>query len=84
MKISDKHFSELKSKLDEYMVNRSLKYLLAHYVKEKMGKDPLRLLCFNVFYQLDITWRNAFLTEFYKYANDDHLFTALKQILNKK
>jgi hypothetical protein len=81
MKISQIDYSILKEKINQEMKDRSFPDLLEHYKKEKYGKNPERLLCFNIFYQIEISWRTEFLTGFYQYGNDDHLFTALRKIL---
>jgi hypothetical protein len=80
MKITEKDYSDLKGKIIEALQDRSAPQLLEHYRKEGFGKDPERLLCFNIFRKTDLDWRTEFMDGFYQYANDDHLFTALKKI----
>lgn len=44
-------------------------------------KDHTKRLCFDILYASDRADRNEIIPRIYKYANDDHIFTALKAAL---
>ena len=56
-----------------------------HLLTDTKVKDQSRRLCFDVLYATDLKDRQSVVIEsIYVYANDDHLYTAVKHILTQR
>ena len=76
MKITNQHFSELDTRLQPAI--KSFPHSLGEYKKSGMSH---RRYCFDVLWhakQSDFVCNTL-----YRYMNDDHLYTALKQIIKE-
>ena len=87
MKIKQEHYDELKAEIEKLISKWNLAVFknaeegLKYYEDNNIGKDHKKRFCFDCFYAIDFSWPDSFMKEFYEYANDDHLYTALKKIL---
>jgi len=87
MKITQKHYDSLKTEIEKVTSKWNLAVFknaqegLKYYEDNNIGKDHKMRFCFDCFYAIPYSWRDWFMPRFYKYANDDHLYTALKKIL---
>lgn len=74
MKITKEHFNALKQSILALPTSQ----VLAHYKEMKKAGHTDRRFYFDVLYA---TTQYDLIAEIYKYANDDHIYTALKKIL---
>lgn len=90
MKIKQEHFNELKIKLDTLFQNLKNKkmytriietYEKGEFFNASKVKDLQKRFCWDCLYALPDSM--YLINEIYKYANDDHIFTALKKICPK-
>ena len=87
MKIKQEHYDSLKVEIEKMIskwniaVFKNAEEGLKYYEENKIGKDHKMRFCFDCFYAIPYSWRDSFIQEFYEYANDDHLYSALKKIL---
>ena len=82
MKITQEHYDALKEAIDKYIEANGKEHLIITYETGHFYKsDKVRLLqqrfCFDLLYCAGVP---ELIREIYKYANDDHIFTALKKI----
>ena len=76
MKITKEHYSILKSKIAELPRNEVLKHKSL-----QLGKDIDKRFRWDLFHKASLS-RFA-VTELYHYVNDDHIDTALKNIIKE-
>jgi len=83
MKITKEHYTTLKAAI----LALPTQQVLTHYKELKAAGHTDRRFYFDVLYAADKEFKQhseaktSLITEIYKYANDDHLYTALKRIL---
>jgi hypothetical protein len=79
MKITPEHYSTLKSIIGSF--NRE--QVLAHKAL-KLGKDPEMRFRWDLFtFAMRSGTGNITINDFYRYANDSHIDTALKRIVRE-
>jgi len=85
MKIYPGHYDALKKAIMETINGYGKAKIISEYEQGKFYKaDKVRQLqrrfCFDMLYAANIS---ELINEIYEYANDDHIFTALKRICPK-
>ena len=87
MKITTKHYNELKDAIDIVLSNYNqdnalvIEYENGRFPRSKDTKDLQRRFCFDVLFGAGLSsWVSCTL---YPYLNDDQVYTALKRICPK-
>lgn len=92
MKITTEHYDQMKQMIDKVVTDYrelhqsdDLSSLRQHYVDKCTGtsKDWKKLFMWSMLYGVPYKDRAAWFDEVYKYANDDHIYTALKQAMKE-
>ena len=88
MKITKEHFKFLESEINKFLESKanSISAIINNYetgkfINSDRTQDLQMRFCFDVFYAAKLP--QSFISDFYKYGNDNHLYTALKQICPK-
>lgn len=84
MKIKPEHFEYMKAKIDKVLAkypDLPAQYERGDFPRSDKVKDLQKRFCFDVFHGAGLTsWACE---NIYPYANDNHVYTALKAILPK-
>ena len=85
MKIQPGHYDAMKRAINEVMESYGVEkltneYEQGHFALADKVKDLQKRFCFDMMYTANIP---ELLNEVYEYANDDHIYTALKRICPK-
>lgn len=86
MKIKTKHYNKLKSLIQDVVNKKTLKVVQDYKLSLKTDdriKDLDTRFAFDLYNATGIEGLNLVCNEIYKYANDDHLKTALKKIVKE-
>ena len=82
MKLAPIHRIRLYSLLDE-IVEEHGRGALNEYRFHTSGSDPDERFRWNLFWLIDPDFRDELLHDIYRYANDSHIDTALRQYVTK-
>ena len=86
MKITQTHYSYMKNKIDSFLNEKGLQFVVStyeggHFNRASAVKDLQKRFCFDLLYNVVGT---AWVCDnLYSYMNDDHIYTALKRICPK-
>lgn len=92
MKMTTEHYDQMKTMVDAVIAkyretnwSDDLTGLHTWYIKECEGtsKDWKKLFMWSTLYAVPYEPRAVWFNEVYKYANDDHIYTALKQAMKE-
>lgn len=86
MKITKGHFGFLKSEIEKFLLTKNISIIVNNYETGKFMnsdkvKDLQKRFCLDIFYAAKLP--SHFISDFYKYGNDENLYTALKMICPK-
>lgn len=77
MKMTDADYNALSDLIDAVVARATVQGIL-NYRAQKNGKDVEKRFRWDLWWMVSSVDREPFLRAFYKYANDNHLDTALK------
>lgn len=83
MKIKQEHYNFLKEKMKVTLHSKGLtgKQIINDYIIKKIGNDHTKRACFDVLYASNLS--NFICKELYSYMNDDHIYSAIKKIMQE-
>ena len=75
-----------KEEINKFLSTKNMSILINNYetgnfMNSDLTKDLQRRFCFDIFCAAKLP--SHFISDFYKYGNDEHLYTALKMICPK-
>ena len=78
------HYQAIKRYIEHFGKN-NIEKQLSSIRNDPRIKDLTKRLCFDVMYRSELGSPTCFtIDDIYKYANDDHIYTALKHIIVKE